>query len=79
MRPLSLILYSSVGPSVEADSFDPGDQGFVRSLGISGSSAGREFFLTTGASHSGWGATLPPHWVSGVGLRTPPSTKLLTP
>ena len=73
---LPSILYSSVGPSVEADSFDSGGQGFVRSLGVSGSSAGRESFLppppphvlvlTSDASHSGWGATLPPHRVSGV-------------
>ena len=44
---LSSILYSSVGPSVEADSFDPGDQGFVRRLGVSGSSAGRKSFLSS--------------------------------
>ena len=74
---LSSILYSSVGPSGEADSFDPGDQGFVRRLGVSGSSAGRESFLpppppphvlvlTSDASRLGWGATLAPHRVSGV-------------
>ena len=76
---LPSILYSSVGPSVEDDSFDSGCQGFVCSLGISGSSAekGNPFsppppsplhvlVLTSDASRSGWGATLPPHRVSGV-------------
>ena len=39
---LPSVLYSSVGLSVEADSFDSGNQGSVCSLGICGSSSGRE-------------------------------------
>ena len=49
MRPLQLhclrFFTPLSDPQSEADSFDPGDQGFVRSLGVSGSSAGRESFL----------------------------------
>ena len=42
---LPSVLYSSVGLSVEADSFDSGNQGSVCSLGVSGSTSRRETFL----------------------------------
>ena len=43
----SSVLYPSFGPSVEADSFDTEDQEFVCSMGVSGSSAGREPLLSS--------------------------------
>ena len=61
---LPSVLYSSVGLSVEADSFDSGNQGSVCSLGVSGSTSRRETFLpppphslvlTSDASLSSWG------------------------
>ena len=42
---LPSVLYSSVGLSVEADSFDSGNQGSVCSFGVSGSTSRRETFL----------------------------------
>ena len=42
---LPSVLYSSVGLSVEADSFVSGNQGSVCSLGVSGSTSRRETFL----------------------------------
>ena len=43
----SLVLYPSVGLSVEADSYDTGDQEFVCSMIVSGSSAGRDPLLSS--------------------------------
>ena len=76
---LPSILLPPVGLSVETDSADSRNQlGSVCSLDISGSASRREAFLppppppphslvlTSDASQSGWGATLPPHRVSGT-------------
>ena len=73
---LPSILYPSVRLSVEADSDVSRNQGSVCSLGVSGSSPRRDtvlptppphyLVLTSDASQSGWGATLPPHRVSGT-------------